>query len=136
MVFNMAKKDKEQDLVVAQVAVEQVKLTNMMQTDWIAPVCLIGGKVTTAQRNLIRPLTSVVVDKEKFDAYAKTNVFKAMLDMKLIVVSKVNAAVKATQHDLRNAPIVEPPAELKGEGNQRNLDILNSPVTLDINPLK
>ena len=126
----------ENEVVVAKAAPEQVKLTNMMQTDWIAPICLVGGKITTAQRNLVRPLASIVVDKANFLAYAKTKVFQAMLDLKLITVSKVNAAVKATKHDLTSAPIVEPPAELKGEGNQRNLDILNSPVTLEINPVK
>lgn len=132
------KKDKDEagDLVSVTVSKEQVKITNMMQADWIAPVCLLGGKVTTAKRNLVKPLQSVIVDKDRLDTYKANKAFQARLDMKLLVVTKVAAVVKATMHDLTSAPMVEPPPELKGEGNQRTLDIVNSPVTLNLSAVE
>lgn len=111
---------------------ELIKVTNMMQCDWIVPPKLLGLPGVDSSC-LIRPLGSVVFHKQDFDAYKKTHVFQAMFDLKLLIASPVGATLKVDRHDLTSAPIVEPPPELKGEGKERKLEICNKPVTLDIN---
>jgi hypothetical protein len=127
---------EDKEIVTVEVAPKQVKITNMMQADWIAPIFLVGGIITTAKRNVVKPLQSVIVDEAKYLAYKKTRAFQARLDLKLLVVSKANAPVKATVHDLTSAPITEPPPELQGKGNERQMEILKSPVTLELNTME
>lgn len=118
------------DSVKTDVPKEQVRVTNMMQCDWIVPPKM-HGKVAVDSRSLIRPLGSIVFDKETIDAFKKTKVGQAFFDLKLLTESAVDAPNKASKHDLISAPLVEPPAQLKGEG--KTMEICNKAVTLDIN---
>jgi hypothetical protein len=133
MVSNMAKKAIATSTEVAKPKKQgKVRVTNMMQCDWIVPPKLLGLPGVDSNC-LIRPLGSVVFYKEDFDRYMGTKVFQAMFDLKLLISSEVDVMPKVDRHDLTSAPIVEPPPELKGEGKERKLEICNKPVTLDIN---